>query len=688
MPSLPAGSARRPAVAAVQRTVRTIPRRSEALSPGGAGGRRDGMGQNPRDRMGTARWAGDGIRTTHASRGCNVPGGPGSDVWSVWPHLPSGKHPRLGPWSRVRLTTGDNAKGLISQEMSPFAAAPRVGFEPTTLRLTAACSTTELPRHAPDGPARAAPAAPSAEHTPRDRDGENRCAPAGVPFHRPFDNATVLSVADADRLIARHVRRLGTEPLPLSVAAGRVLREAIRADRDLPPVRPRHDGRRRPAGGRRRARRAPLPSSRRSSTPATPRMGSPRARSASRSRQARRCRSDATPSRPSSACTSRTVSPSSAPRTVSSRAGSSTGVAPTRRPARSSSQRARGSDPPTSPHWRRSGPRRSRSAGARAWRSSRRATNSCRPARPCSRTRSGSRTGPPSPRPSGCAGTRPSRGTTRPTSPSGSATPSRAPSPRPTWSSSPAASRWGVWTSCPACSRPSASSACSTAWRSGPASRSGSARSRTRGRLRPARKPGLGARLPRPLRRAVPGGDGGRGRFPRPLVSVRDAPDVPDALTLFAPVRRSERRRRGRADRRLGRSCLAPRHGWVRRARPGYRPTRRPRSTRGLDPPDAPHRPDGAAARPDRPPRPPDPQAPRVADGRVQLPLHVLHAARRPLRAVRDAAPARRARRHGGRARGGGDRRGAHDRRRAARAPRVPRDRRPAWPRSRCAASA
>ena len=46
----------------------------------------------------------------------------------------------------------------------------------------------------------------------------------------------MLSVPDADRLLAEHVRRLAPETVGLERAAGRVLREPVRADRDLPPA--------------------------------------------------------------------------------------------------------------------------------------------------------------------------------------------------------------------------------------------------------------------------------------------------------------------------------------------------------------------------------------------------------------------------------------------------------------------
>ena len=45
----------------------------------------------------------------------------------------------------------------------------------------------------------------------------------------------MLSVAEATRLVAATVRPLGTELLSLSQAAGRLLREDLRADRDFPP---------------------------------------------------------------------------------------------------------------------------------------------------------------------------------------------------------------------------------------------------------------------------------------------------------------------------------------------------------------------------------------------------------------------------------------------------------------------
>ena len=50
---------------------------------------------------------------------------------------------RLGQKQRLSIKKGhlSGGLGLRGQEL-----APRVGFEPTTLRLTAACSTIELPR--------------------------------------------------------------------------------------------------------------------------------------------------------------------------------------------------------------------------------------------------------------------------------------------------------------------------------------------------------------------------------------------------------------------------------------------------------------------------------------------------------------------------------------------------------------
>ncbi|SHL67112.1 molybdopterin molybdotransferase MoeA [Hymenobacter psychrotolerans] len=45
----------------------------------------------------------------------------------------------------------------------------------------------------------------------------------------------MISVAEATRLIAATIRPLGVEYLSLSLAAGRVLREDLRADRDFPP---------------------------------------------------------------------------------------------------------------------------------------------------------------------------------------------------------------------------------------------------------------------------------------------------------------------------------------------------------------------------------------------------------------------------------------------------------------------
>jgi molybdopterin molybdotransferase len=46
----------------------------------------------------------------------------------------------------------------------------------------------------------------------------------------------VLSVPDADRLLAEHAHGLAPETVGLAQAAGRVLREPVQADRDLPPA--------------------------------------------------------------------------------------------------------------------------------------------------------------------------------------------------------------------------------------------------------------------------------------------------------------------------------------------------------------------------------------------------------------------------------------------------------------------
>ncbi len=45
----------------------------------------------------------------------------------------------------------------------------------------------------------------------------------------------MISVAEANRLVAATIRPLGVEYLSLTLAAGRVLREDLRADRDFPP---------------------------------------------------------------------------------------------------------------------------------------------------------------------------------------------------------------------------------------------------------------------------------------------------------------------------------------------------------------------------------------------------------------------------------------------------------------------
>ena len=47
--------------------------------------------------------------------------------------------------------------------------------------------------------------------------------------------STLLKVAEADRLLAKLAERVEAESSPLGQAAGKVLREPIRADRDLPP---------------------------------------------------------------------------------------------------------------------------------------------------------------------------------------------------------------------------------------------------------------------------------------------------------------------------------------------------------------------------------------------------------------------------------------------------------------------
>lgn len=54
-------------------------------------------------------------------------------------HTPQGQ-------SRLLLSPKTNKKGPDAKTSRPSWRAPRVGFEPTTLRLTAACSTIELRR--------------------------------------------------------------------------------------------------------------------------------------------------------------------------------------------------------------------------------------------------------------------------------------------------------------------------------------------------------------------------------------------------------------------------------------------------------------------------------------------------------------------------------------------------------------
>ena len=61
----------------------------------------------------------------------------------------------FGGLKSVRLTVNWGSEGAVSEPhhkkihlcSGVSRTAPRVGFEPTTLRLTAGCSTIELPRN-------------------------------------------------------------------------------------------------------------------------------------------------------------------------------------------------------------------------------------------------------------------------------------------------------------------------------------------------------------------------------------------------------------------------------------------------------------------------------------------------------------------------------------------------------------
>src|SRR5262249_44266646 len=53
-------------------------------------------------------------------------------------------HFGMPEWKTFMLVIGD--RGISNAAKSLMEMAPRVGFEPTTSRLTAGCSTTELPR--------------------------------------------------------------------------------------------------------------------------------------------------------------------------------------------------------------------------------------------------------------------------------------------------------------------------------------------------------------------------------------------------------------------------------------------------------------------------------------------------------------------------------------------------------------
>ena len=70
--------------------------------------------------------------------------------------VPNGvDHRNCGDRNRTHAGScgGDQEKGRLCEEesLTMFRLAPRVGFEPTTSRLTAGCSTTELPRISGDG---------------------------------------------------------------------------------------------------------------------------------------------------------------------------------------------------------------------------------------------------------------------------------------------------------------------------------------------------------------------------------------------------------------------------------------------------------------------------------------------------------------------------------------------------------
>ena len=64
--------------------------------------------------------------------------------------IPAGS---VAPCSEGRIHKGQNTKNpsrtICPRRIPTIQMAPRVGFEPTTLRLTAGCSAVELPRNLP-----------------------------------------------------------------------------------------------------------------------------------------------------------------------------------------------------------------------------------------------------------------------------------------------------------------------------------------------------------------------------------------------------------------------------------------------------------------------------------------------------------------------------------------------------------
>ena len=75
--------------------------------------------------------------TTTVLRGRNERIGSSGNAWRNWGYLAGLRQARKERWRQPR--------GRWRSERNSLA--PRVGFEPTTLRLTAECSTIELPRN-------------------------------------------------------------------------------------------------------------------------------------------------------------------------------------------------------------------------------------------------------------------------------------------------------------------------------------------------------------------------------------------------------------------------------------------------------------------------------------------------------------------------------------------------------------